>query len=117
MLKPNPLQPEVPALRMRLQPAGHILGSAYIELEVSRGTGKPAEKAVVVFSGVLGAPDTPLLPAPANPTRADPINRQGARPLHRLLNAVPKSRSRDSTLVTQALDPNNTQTSQTNSPV
>jgi metallo-beta-lactamase family protein len=56
-----------PALRVRLQPAGHILGSAYLELEATRG----AEKAVAVFSGDLGAPYTPLLPAPKAPARAD----------------------------------------------
>ena len=69
-------QPQKPALRVRLQPAGHILGSAYLEFEVTRATaaGKPAragERAVVVFSGDLGAPYTPLLPAPLPPARAD----------------------------------------------
>lgn len=70
-------QPYKPALRVRLQPAGHILGSAYLELEVTRGASsaakpaQPAEKAVVVFSGDLGAPYTPLLPAPQAPARAD----------------------------------------------
>lgn len=49
--------------RVRFQPAGHILGSAYVELE--------ADGERVVFSGDLGAPDTPLLPAPAAPERAD----------------------------------------------
>jgi metallo-beta-lactamase family protein len=48
---------------IRLQPAGHILGSAYVECQ--------ADGARVVFSGDLGAPDTPLLPAPASPERAD----------------------------------------------
>jgi metallo-beta-lactamase family protein len=57
------------ALRLRLQPAGHILGSAYAELEASRG----GEAARVVFSGDLGAPYTPLLPAPASPQRADVV--------------------------------------------
>ena len=49
--------------RIRLQPAGHILGSAYVECE--------ADGQRVVFSGDLGAPDTPLLPAPVPPRRAD----------------------------------------------
>jgi metallo-beta-lactamase family protein len=48
---------------VRLQPAGHILGSAYVECQAGAGR--------VVFSGDLGAPDTPLLPAPASPERAD----------------------------------------------
>lgn len=49
--------------QIRLQPAGHILGSAYVECQ--------ADGERVVFSGDLGAPDTPLLPAPASPERAD----------------------------------------------
>jgi metallo-beta-lactamase family protein len=54
-------------LRIRLQPAGHILGSAYVECEIGQGS----EAARVVFSGDLGAPHTPLLPDPASPERAD----------------------------------------------
>jgi len=49
--------------QIRLQPAGHILGSAYVECAVDGQR--------VVFSGDLGAPNTPLLPAPASPERAD----------------------------------------------
>jgi metallo-beta-lactamase family protein len=48
---------------VRLQPAGHILGSAYVECQ--------ADGQRIVFSGDLGAPETPLLPAPAPPQRAD----------------------------------------------
>jgi len=50
-------------VRIRLQPAGHILGSAYVECET--------EGQRIVFSGDLGAPNTPLLPAPQPPERAD----------------------------------------------
>ncbi len=50
-------------LRVKLQPAGHILGSAYVECDVA---GKR-----FVFSGDLGAPYAPLLPAPQSPYRAD----------------------------------------------
>ncbi|MCR5866804.1 MBL fold metallo-hydrolase RNA specificity domain-containing protein [Aquincola sp. J276] len=57
-----------PGLRVRLQPAGHILGSAYVEFDAIQ-TGHAAQR--VVFSGDLGAPYTPLLPAPQSPTRAD----------------------------------------------
>jgi len=57
-----------PGLRIRLQPAGHILGSAYVEMDASQ-TGQPTQR--VVFSGDLGAPYTPLLPAPKPPLRAD----------------------------------------------
>ena len=70
--------------RIRLQQAGHIMGSAYVEVEVSAGPseagamglGEGSGKAGndirrVVFSGDLGAPDTPLLPDPVIPRRAD----------------------------------------------
>ncbi|MBV2263186.1 MAG: MBL fold metallo-hydrolase [Thauera sp.] len=55
--------------RIRLQRAGHILGSAYVECELS-GAAWP-EPRRVVFSGDLGAPYAPLLPAPRPPWRAD----------------------------------------------
>lgn len=58
---------EKPVLKIRFQPAGHILGSAFVECRV--GQGRQAQ--VVVFSGDLGAPHTPLLPAPKSPRRAD----------------------------------------------
>ncbi len=50
-------------LRIRLQRAGHILGSAYVECEV-RLSDTPRR---IVFSGDLGAPHAPLLPAPIAP--------------------------------------------------
>ncbi len=56
-----------PGLRLRLKPAGHILGSAYAECDLRQG--KTTTR--VVFSGDLGAPYTPLLPAPKSPYRAD----------------------------------------------
>jgi len=55
--------------RVRLQPAGHILGSAYAELEVEEENGRSR----ILFSGDLGAPFTPLLPAPKPPYRADVV--------------------------------------------
>ncbi len=57
------------ALRVRLSPAGHILGSAYVEFDLKRGQ----ETQRVVFSGDLGAPYTPLLPAPRSPYGADVV--------------------------------------------
>ena len=60
---------EVLICRIRLQRAGHILGSAYVEIDLhypARG-----EKKRIVFSGDLGAPHAPLLPAPKPPYRAD----------------------------------------------
>lgn len=55
--------------RVRLQRAGHILGSAYVEFELS-GKAWP-DKRRVLFSGDLGAPHAPLLPAPRSPWQAD----------------------------------------------
>lgn len=53
-------------LAIRLQRAGHILGSAYVECDA---TAERSER--IVFSGDLGAPDSPLLPEPHPPERAD----------------------------------------------
>ncbi|CAE6881743.1 MBL fold metallo-hydrolase RNA specificity domain-containing protein [Vibrio sp. B1FLJ16] len=49
---------------VRFQPAGHILGSAYVEFKL------PSEE-IIVFSGDLGPSNTPLLPDPQPPERAD----------------------------------------------
>ncbi len=54
-------------VQLRLQVAGHILGSAYLEIR----HGGPEEWFYTVFSGDLGASHTPLLPAPKPPERAD----------------------------------------------
>lgn len=67
------------SVSLRLQQAGHILGSAYVEVSVNPSpqpeqtatiTG-PRDDTVVVFSGDLGAPFAPLLPDPKPPERAD----------------------------------------------
>ncbi|HTN33277.1 MAG TPA: MBL fold metallo-hydrolase [Marinobacter sp.] len=55
------------SLSVRLQPAGHILGSAYIECQATGG----AQEERIVFSGDLGAPHSPLLPEARPPERAD----------------------------------------------
>ncbi|MBA1204534.1 MBL fold metallo-hydrolase [Pseudomonas capeferrum] len=54
--------------KVRLQPAGHVLGSAYVELEL-QGRGSASER--IVFSGDLGAPHSPILPDLVPPERAD----------------------------------------------
>ncbi|NCU21643.1 MBL fold metallo-hydrolase, partial [Candidatus Falkowbacteria bacterium] len=59
------------ALSIRLQRAGHILGSAYVECHAH------AEDHRTVFSGDLGASNTPLLPAPQPPERADTLVLEG----------------------------------------
>ncbi|WP_404341319.1 MBL fold metallo-hydrolase RNA specificity domain-containing protein [Pseudoalteromonas mariniglutinosa] len=80
-------------VQLRLQRAGHILGSAYIEIDI----GKQANTHRVVFSGDLGAPYTPLLPAPKAPYRADTLvieatygdkNHQGRKQRTRKLKSV-----------------------------
>ena len=83
------------AVRVKFQPAGHVMGSSYVQVgvragggaaqaagranEVGRATtaagrvlaaGRGAEERFV-FSGDLGAPYAPLLPAPKPPYRAD----------------------------------------------
>lgn len=58
-------------VRIKLQRAGHILGAAYVECDLlNRGTKSNRR---VVFSGDLGAPYAPLLPAPRSPWRADTL--------------------------------------------
>ncbi len=56
-------------LRVRLQRAGHILGSAYVEVDAVY----PSHSHRAVFSGDLGAPHAPLLPAPKSPHKADTL--------------------------------------------
>lgn len=56
-------------VRIRLQRAGHILGSAYVECDIHDRASD--ENTRVVFSGDLGAPYAPLLPAPRAPYNAD----------------------------------------------
>ncbi|WP_445765658.1 MBL fold metallo-hydrolase RNA specificity domain-containing protein [Rheinheimera sp.] len=55
---------------VRFQPAGHILGSAYVELRHNTAV-KQGYK--TVFSGDLGAPYAPLLPVPKPPYAADEV--------------------------------------------
>ncbi|MDH1729035.1 MBL fold metallo-hydrolase [Pseudomonas chengduensis] len=54
---------------IRLQRAGHILGSAYVEVDLQYP--ETGEKKRIVFSGDLGAPHAPILPAPKAPYKAD----------------------------------------------
>jgi len=64
----------ISGVAIRLQPAGHILGSAFVEVSCPRKSpvaGNDFRDLRVVFSGDLGAPYTPLLPAPRAPYRAD----------------------------------------------
>lgn len=56
-------------LAIKLKPAGHVLGSAYVECRI-RSNGKEQR---VLFSGDLGAPYAPLLAAPKPPYAADVV--------------------------------------------
>lgn len=69
--------------KAKFKPAGHILGSAYIEIELSESLLENTKLAGlkltkqnnhrVVFSGDLGASYTPLLASPKSPYRADTL--------------------------------------------
>jgi metallo-beta-lactamase family protein len=54
-----------PGVRATFRDAGHILGSAIIELDVEEGSGPPRR---LVFSGDLGRPGTPII---CDPTAID----------------------------------------------
>lgn len=56
-------------VRICLQRAGHILGSAYVEIDLNYPQHKQSKR--VVFSGDLGAPHAPFLMPPQPPERAD----------------------------------------------
>ena len=59
-------------LKIKLQPAGHILGSAYVECDARLlKDARIQNRQRIVFSGDLGAPYAPLLPAPRSPYKAD----------------------------------------------
>jgi len=51
-------------VKIRLRPAGHVLGSTIFEVELADGR-------IAVFSGDLGASNAPLLNPPTSPPRAD----------------------------------------------
>ncbi|WP_260465828.1 MBL fold metallo-hydrolase RNA specificity domain-containing protein [Stutzerimonas xanthomarina] len=55
--------------RIRLQRAGHIIGSAYVEIDLNYP--QAGESKRIVFSGDLGAPHAPFLMPPQSPERAD----------------------------------------------
>lgn len=70
-----PTAANLPSAHFRLQKAGHILGSAYVEIKhnVSVQSSAKAKPFIAVFSGDLGAPHSPLLPAPKPPYAADVV--------------------------------------------
>jgi metallo-beta-lactamase family protein len=81
-----PFEP-VPGVRARLVPAGHIVGSAMVALEVADRT--PPLR--LLFSGDVGRYDAPLVPDPAPPPACDELiveSTYGDR-LHSKLGAEP----------------------------
>ena len=56
--------------RIKFKRAGHILGSSYVEVAHQYANGS---KERIVFSGDLGAPYAPLLPAPKSPYGCDQL--------------------------------------------
>ncbi|UCJ15182.1 MBL fold metallo-hydrolase [Pseudomonas sp. MM211] len=57
------------ASKVRLQRAAHMLGSAYVEVDLQYDPGEPSKR--IVFSGDLGAPGAPILKPCIPPRRAD----------------------------------------------
>jgi len=55
--------------KVRLQRAAHMLGSAYVEVDLQGDPGEPSKR--IVFSGDLGAPGAPILKPCIPPRRAD----------------------------------------------
>jgi metallo-beta-lactamase family protein len=85
-------QDEVTEVKLKFKPAGHILGSAYVEFDL---IGKAKHR--VVFSGDLGATYAPLLASPRSPYRADTLviestygdkNHQGRKDRSKLLKQI-----------------------------
>lgn len=54
-------------IRVTFQDAGHILGSSFLEIRLGHGT----SARTLVFSGDLGNPGRPFLPAPTPPPESD----------------------------------------------
>ena len=82
-------------LKVKLQSAGHILGSAYIECDLT--TAHQRRSTRITFSGDLGATYSPLLSAPRAPYRSDVLvlestygdrNHQGRRERRNTLAGV-----------------------------
>lgn len=74
----------VPGVRLRFYDAGHILGSAVVELRIRDGE----EERILVFSGDLGQYGSPILKDPETPEKADVLlieSTYGDR-LHRQFN-------------------------------
>lgn len=108
------------SVHLRLQRAGHILGSAYVEVDTrfSPEAGGPQTHRTV-FSGDLGAPHAPLLPAPKAPYKADTLviestygnrNHESRRERkQRLLDAIQQALENQGTVLVPAFSIGRTQ--------
>ncbi|MBB1427350.1 MBL fold metallo-hydrolase [Shewanella sp. SG44-2] len=90
--------------KLKFKPAGHILGSAYVEIDLSGPNGSHR----VVFSGDLGATYAPLLASPKSPYRADTLviestygdkNHQGRKERSKQLKSIIESAVKDNGVV------------------
>ena len=64
-------QEVVPGVAVTFHRAGHILGSATVEMEIAAGGGAPATR--ILFSGDLGRYGAPILPDPEPAPAADTV--------------------------------------------
>ncbi|MDT0500555.1 MULTISPECIES: MBL fold metallo-hydrolase [unclassified Halomonas] len=63
-------------VRVKLQRAGHILGSSYVEVDLLDRKSSVVQNTLgqrIIFSGDLGAPYAPPLPAPRSPRGCDAL--------------------------------------------
>ncbi|WP_404416359.1 MBL fold metallo-hydrolase [Vreelandella aquamarina] len=101
--------------RIKLKRAGHILGSSYVEIAHQDADRKER----IVFSGDLGAPYAPLLPAPKSPYGCDQLvlestygdkNHTGRQARQRILkNAVEQALANGGTVMIPAFSIGRTQ--------
>jgi metallo-beta-lactamase family protein len=104
------------SFKIKFHPAGHILGSAFVEVVVKVISDKKfknlSKTKRIVFSGDLGAPYTPILSMPQSPYQADIVvlestygdrihsGRKDRR--YRLLNILKKSLSDNGIIIIPA---------------
>src|SRR5512138_2999659 len=85
-----------PGVTIRFRRAGHILGSAMVEMALDRGAG--AAPLRILFSGDVGRYGAPILPDPAAGTRADVLLVESTYGGKRHTDASPREALRDEVL-------------------
>jgi metallo-beta-lactamase family protein len=58
-------------IRIKLKDAGHILGSSFIDIKTTRGTGNSHEHRKIFFCGDFGRPEQPVLRDPSQAYNVD----------------------------------------------